>query len=226
LGHLLLAAVAVATQIAVQAVAQPSASPPIVAVAYVDVMPRAGDSMTAALRRYREESLMENGAVGIDLLEQIGRPGHFAVVEVWKDPRAFDAHGAAAPVRRLREAVEPIRLSGYDERVYAALTPSRPQRGTRAGVQVVTHVDIAGGAAGGADLLTRLAEASRDEPGCVRFDILQHTTRPNHFTIVESWRDQRSHDAHAAAPHTKQYRDALQLISGSPLDERLYRMLE
>ena len=75
-------------------------------------------------------------------------------------------------------------------------------------------------------LLTRLAEASRKGQGCLRFDVLQHTMRANHFTVIEIWENQKALDAHAAARHTKQYRDGLQPISGSPLDERLYKRVE
>jgi quinol monooxygenase YgiN len=71
-----------------------------------------------------------------------------------------------------------------------------------------------------------LAEASRQEHGCLRFDVLQHTLRANHFTVIEIWDNQKALDAHAAALHTKQYRDRLQPISGSPLDERVYKAVQ
>ena len=72
-------------------------------------------------------------------------------------------------------------------------------------------------------MLRKLAEASRAEPGCLRFDVMQHTMRANHFTVVEVWQDQQAPDRHAAAAHTKQYRDDVLPVSGSPLDERVYR---
>jgi len=55
---------------------------------------------------------------------------------------------------------------------------------------------------------------------------LQHTTRANHFTVIETWENRKALDAHAAAQHTKLYRDRLQPMSGSPLDERLYKAVE
>ena len=48
-------------------------------------------------------------------------------------------------------------------------------------------------------MLTRLAQASRQEPGNLRFDVLQHTMRGNHFTVIETWRDQAALDAHVAS---------------------------
>jgi quinol monooxygenase YgiN len=50
--------------------------------------------------------------------------------------------------------------------------------------------------------------------------------RANHFTIVETWRDQQAFDAHVAAAHTRQYRDDVQPLTGSPLDERVYKAIE
>jgi quinol monooxygenase YgiN len=76
------------------------------------------------------------------------------------------------------------------------------------------------------ELLERLAEASRQDKGNIRFDVLQHAMRANHFTVVETWQSQSALDAHAAAAHTRQYRDQLQPMTGSPLDERVYNVVE
>ncbi len=92
-------------------------------------------------------------------------------------------------------------------------------------VSVVTHVDVAPNPRV-AVLLTELAEASRRDPGNLRFDVYQHTMRANHFTVVETWENERALDQHVAAAHTKQYRDELQPMTGSPLDERVYRAVE
>ena len=91
-------------------------------------------------------------------------------------------------------------------------------------VYVISHVDVAPNTAAPM-LLTRLAEASRKEAGNLRFDVLQHAMRANHFTVVEQWRSEAALDAHIAATHTRDYRDALQPLTGSPLDERVYRAI-
>ena len=48
---------------------------------------------------------------------------------------------------------------------------------------VVAHVDVAPNTQAPA-LLQQLAEASRQEPGNLRFDVLQHAMRGNHFTVT------------------------------------------
>jgi quinol monooxygenase YgiN len=50
--------------------------------------------------------------------------------------------------------------------------------------------------------------------------------RANHFTVIETWQSQKAFDAHVAAPHTRQYRDEVQPLTGSPLDERVYKAVD
>jgi quinol monooxygenase YgiN len=207
---------------------QAPADTALYAVAYIEVMPATRAAMVAALKQYRGTSREEGGYVRFELLEQIGRPGHFAVVEVWKTQQAFDAHSMTGHAKQFLDALRPIRVSDYDQRPYKALTvASARAAGSGQAVHVVSHVDTVGGVQAEAPaLLKRLAEASRTEPGCLEFDVLQHTMRANHFTVIEIWQSQTALDAHAAAQHTRQYRDGLRPISGSPLDERVYKAVE
>ena len=213
----------------VHAGAQAPADTAVHAVSYVDVRPAARAAMVAALKQYRDASRKDEGYVRIDLLEQAGWAGHFAIIETWRDQKAFDGHAAAAHVKQYRDVLQPIRVSGYDQRPYRTLTAAAAAGGANAQtVHIVSHVDIAGqGAQAQAPgMLTGLAERSRREAGNLRFDVLQHMMRANHFTVVETWQSQAALDAHAAAAHTKEYRDVLQPISGSPLDERLYKAVD
>jgi len=92
-------------------------------------------------------------------------------------------------------------------------------------VFVVTHVDVSPSPQV-AGLLQRLAEDSRKDDGNIRFDVLLHTMRSNHFTVIEAWRNRQALDAHAAAAHTREYREALGPLLGSPLDERLFERIQ
>ncbi len=220
----------VTTCIGVRAHAQAPAVAPttVYAVAYVEVLPASAAAAKRALREYRDVTRKEDGAVALELFERTDRPGHLAVIETWRDQAAFDGHGKAAQTTRLRGALEPLRVSGYDQRNYKSLTVGAvraPASGQP--LHIITHVDtVPGPQNDGVGLLTRLAEASRKEPGNVRFDVLQQAMRANHFTIVETWAGQGALDAHAGAAHTKQYRDTLQPFSGGPLDERVYRAVQ
>ena len=193
------------------------------AVTYVEVMPSGRVAMTDAFARYRDAARNEPGFVSVELSEQVGRPGHYVILEAWQQQAAFDEHQKSASLAQFTSALQPIRTSGYDQRPYRPLAVGPSRVPVPAGaVQVVAHVDIGGGAKiDVAAVLGRLAAASRAERGCLRFDVLQHTVRMNHFTVVEVWESQAALDAHAAAAHTKQYRDEVQPVTGSPIDERV-----
>jgi len=197
----------------------------VYAVSYVEAIASSKAAAIAALKEYRDASRKQDGCVRLELFEQVGRPGHFAVIETWRDQKAFDARGAASQ-KQLLDSLQPIRVSDYDERPYKTLTVGSvsPAANSHA-ITVVSHVDTAPGVQV-PGLLKRLAEASRQEGGNVRFDVLQHTMRANHFTVIETWQSQKALDAHAAAAHTRQYRDELQPMTGSPLDERVYKVVE
>ena len=219
----------VMTWIGVGAHAQaPAAAPPTVyAVAYVEVLPASAAAAKSALRAYRDATRKDDGAVALELFERADREGHLAVIETWRDQAAFDAHAKAAQTIRLRDALEPLRVSGYDQRPYKPLAVGPRREGGASALHVLTHVDtVPGPQSDGPGLLRRLAEASRTEQNNARFDVLQHAMRANHFTIVEAWQGQGALDAHAAAAHTRQYRDTLQPMAGGPLDERLYKAVE
>jgi quinol monooxygenase YgiN len=193
---------------------------PRLAVAYVEVAPSSRDALVTAFRRYDDASRVEAGYQRIELFEQSGRRGHFIIIESWSEPPQLEAHRAAAHTKTYRQTVDTIRVSGYDERPYQPLSvgPSRAPGGDA--IHVIAHVDIGGQGTNAPALLTQLAEDSRKEPGSIRFDVLQNTARQNHFTVIETWASEAALNAHAAAAHTRRYRETLQPISGSPLDER------
>jgi quinol monooxygenase YgiN len=87
---------------------------------------------------------------------------------------------------------------------------------------VVTHVDLTPNyIADGTKLLQQYAAESHKDKGVVRFEMLVDVSRKNHFTIVSVWENQAAFEAHLEAAHTKQMRQKLQPMLGSPFDERL-----
>jgi quinol monooxygenase YgiN len=227
LGLSLLLSIALASGLGLQVQPDVSADPTLHSVSYVETRADSTRAATDALRRYRDASRASDGFIRIDLFEQIGRPGHFVVLEAWRDQKAFDSRNPSIQ-KQLLDALEPIRVAGWDQRPYKTLsTASAPATTGGDAVYVISHVDIAPTSPVQApETLRRQAEASRKEPGNLRFDVVQHTMRGNHFTVVEAWRNQQALDAHVAAAHTKQYRDTLQPGTGSPLDERVFRAVQ
>jgi quinol monooxygenase YgiN len=199
--------------------------PTFYSVAYIEVKPSARATAILALKQYRNECRINDASLRTELFEQADRPGHLLLVETWQSQAAFDA-GTAAIRKRLTDAIEPIRLSGWDQRPYKTLSvASGAAVPTGRSVFVISHVDVTPDPKI-AGMLKSLAEKSRLEDGNVRFDVLAHTMRSNHFEVVETWANQKALDNHAAAAHTRQYRDELQPALGSPLDERIYKAIE
>ena len=76
------------------------------------------------------------------------------------------------------------------------------------------------------ELLRQVAKQSRQEAGNLRYELLQRVNQPDQFVVLEAWKDKESHAAHAAAEHTKQFRDKLQPQLRGPYDERPHTALE
>jgi quinol monooxygenase YgiN len=193
-------------------------------VSYIEVNPSSRSMALTSLRRYRDVSHKDSAHIRTELFEQADRPGHFVIVETWKTQAAFDANGDVR--KQLVDAIQPVRLSDWDTRPYKTLSvpPGAPEADDGA-IVVITHVDVSPDPKV-APLLTTLAEASRRESGNLRFDVLLHTMRANHFEVIEIWKNQKALDSHAAAEHTRKYRDDLQQFLGSPLDERLFKSIK
>ena len=84
---------------------------------------------------------------------------------------------------------------------------------------VVTYIEVAPAAKRTAvDLLRELGIASRKDPNSLRFEVVQRIDRPNHFAVLELWKDQKAQEIHAAA--TKQFREKMQPLLSAPYDER------
>jgi quinol monooxygenase YgiN len=196
-------------------------------VTYLEVTPSSESQAIALLKGYRDAIRREDGNVKADILQQNGRPGHFVVVEEWRDDAAWKNHRQNAHTTQFQDKLKALRISPYDERSHTALAVAQSGAAPGGAVLVVTHVDvIPPNQVQVREMLKTLADASRKETGSLRFDVLQGV-RQNHFTVVEAWRDGRAYEAHVTAAHTKTFREELQprATDGSPYDERLYRVV-
>ena len=106
-----------------------------------------------------------------------------------------------------------------------AQNPPAPPAGP---VYVVTHVDILGAdnTAKATPMLRQFVSDSRKDSGNVRFEMLQQNGRANHFTIVEVWQTRQAYEAHNAAEHTRQFREKVQPILGSPWDDVMLSLFQ
>ncbi len=60
------------------------------------------------------------------------------------------------------------------------------------------------------------AEASRREPGVLRFDVVQQREDPTRFVLVEVYRNSEAHAAHRETAHYATWRDAVNDMMAEP----------
>src|SRR5262245_22121913 len=200
---------------------------PVYIATYLEVVPTAVKDAGPLLKQYRDASRKDAGNQRMELVQEIGRPTRFALLGVWADQKAFDAHGKAAHTAQFRDKLKSIHAAPYDERVHSGMAVADKGALRGGSIVVVTHVDVPPPFKDTTvPTLQQLAEASRKDGGNQRFEVQQQGNRPNHFTVVEIWADQKAYDAHVMAAHTRQFRDKLGPMSGALYDERLYRAVD
>jgi (4S)-4-hydroxy-5-phosphonooxypentane-2,3-dione isomerase len=63
----------------------------------------------------------------------------------------------------------------------------------------------------------------RDEPGCLRFDVLADDADPAHFFFYEVYKDEKALDAHRASPHYARWREASEQVLAEPTQRTVCR---
>ena len=205
--------------------AVPADVSPLYVVTYVESKPSARDETAALLKSYQSASRKAAGNLRSIVVQRPRRPGQFVVVAAWKDKAAWDAHMAAPGTKEFREKLNAMRAAPPDDRFHNSLSvgPMEDAAGT---VYGVTHVDVIPPQKDNALVaLKALGDANRAANGNARFEIVQQTNRPNHFTVFEVWRSREAFDANAASAHQREFRDKLSGMAGALYDERLYEML-
>lgn len=50
-------------------------------------------------------------------------------------------------------------------------------------------------------LYEALVKATREEPGCLHYELCQDLKDPGHFLFIEAWKDEEALEAHIASHH-------------------------
>jgi quinol monooxygenase YgiN len=225
LSHLILSLAALGLATVRPVCAEETVRDPVYSVVYFQVAPSGAAESAATARQYAEASRKEDGNIAFEMFQEIARPSRFAVVEVWHDKQAGEAHAKAAAATSLGQKLQPRLIDGFGVRPHSGLAVVAPKAPIPAeAIFVITHVDVFPVHKDQAvELVKAQAEAARKDDGNLRFDVLQWDGHPNHFTLVEAWRDRKAFDVSAAAPHTKEFRQKLNPLEGALYDERLYQ---
>lgn len=198
---------------------------PAFVVSYLEVTPSSTERAIDLLRTQAAASRAAPGNLRFQILQRIGRPYHFVILDAWQSQEARDRNTAAAHTRTFRSSLQPLLYSPYDER------PSTPIMGTSAAGQdgqiyAVTHVDfIPPALEEGLALVEEFVTASREAQGAIEIGVVAQLNRRNHMTQFETWASAEHRIAHAASAMARHYRTEAYARIGALYDERLYRGL-
>ncbi|HZQ72303.1 MAG TPA: antibiotic biosynthesis monooxygenase [Burkholderiales bacterium] len=209
-----------------QAPAVPADVSPLYIVTYVEVQPSARDQGAALMKQYRDASRSSAGNLRAVAVQRTRRPGQFVLVSAWQNKAAWDA--ALPQLQGPRDKLVAIRNAPLDDRFNNSLSVGPMDVPVAAGATFgVTHVDVIPPQKDNAlAALKVLGDANRAAPGNLRFEIVQQTNRPNHFTVFEMWRSREAFESNSQSAHQREFRDKLSPMAGALYDERLYEILE
>ena len=89
---------------------------PFYVVAHVDVPPPNTAKTIALLKQYATDTRKQPGLVRIDIQEEDALPNNFAIVSVWKDKAAFEAHQGTPETKHFRNELYPLLGAPLDQR--------------------------------------------------------------------------------------------------------------
>jgi quinol monooxygenase YgiN len=208
--------------------AEETVNGPVYIVTYFDVAPTAAQQSAAIVREFAAASRKEDGNTGFEAFDELARPNRFALLETWRDKKASDAHDAGPAATAFRDKVQPLMIGGFGVRPHGGLAVAAPKGQLPAdALYVLTHVDVFPVHKDQAiELVKAQADAARKDDGNLRYDVVQWDGHPNHFTLIEVWRDRKAFDASVTTLHNKEFRDKLTPLEGALYDERLYQAVK
>ncbi|MDM9381455.1 putative quinol monooxygenase [Chlorogloeopsis sp. ULAP01] len=74
-------------------------------------------------------------------------------------------------------------------------------------------------------VLLELIEPTRQEKGCIKYELLQNQSTPTDFTFVEEWASNDALDAHLASAHISKAVAQLDGLVAAEPDIRRYQLL-
>ena len=194
---------------------------------YVEVQPGAVGGARGLLKQYRDAARREAGNLRAEVVQETGRPNRFAVMTIWSDQKAWEAHGKAAAASEMRAKIAAIQAAPNDERVHNGMFVGAKTAAGLGALFVLTHVDVPPPLRDTLiPMLKQLAEDSRRGAGNQRYEAQQQNNRTNHFTVVEAWASYAAYEAFIGGAAKRQFRDKFAPMTGALYDERLYAAID
>ena len=202
-----------------------SQSDPARVISFIELRHEAVDRAKALLEKYAE-ALRHGTSVQVEVVEELGRPQRFAMLET--APRLDDLTHSETGAQAILDSLGDLLLAPPDRRVhrdFAVGPPATAGNSTR--IYVIAHLDlVAPNQPRGEEVLRELVTAERHSPGNERAAIWQQSNHPNHFNLVSVWRSEAEFNTFADGAAGRAFRSGIAGLTGSPYDERLYRRVD
>ena len=91
-------------------------------------------------------------------------------------------------------------------------------------IYTVSHVDFLPSGLKAVSFLDAYVAQEQHDPDVVHAELLQSIEAPNHFTLIETFRNRDSYNRHLEAGYTRNFRAGIAAALGSPYDERLFHL--
>ena len=190
---------------------------------HLDVDESSAERVKAILQEHASASTKETGNLVFEVLQRVGRPNHFAILQVWIDQESRDAHAQADQTVAFRNDLQPYLYNRYQEQAHVALNTADPTALDSikdAQLFVLTHVETtpgvpakrgpgSGSPSHGETVVHQLVTASRTHPGNLRCDALRSADQPDHMMLLEAWATPEHQKAHAETADVRQFDDAM-----------------
>jgi (4S)-4-hydroxy-5-phosphonooxypentane-2,3-dione isomerase len=98
----------------------------LVVFVHVKVKPEFVEAFKAASIENARLSVQEPGIARFDVIQQVGKPGSFVLVEVYRTPDAPLEHKTTAHYQQWRDAVDPMMAEPRESVKYTNVFPDDP----------------------------------------------------------------------------------------------------
>jgi quinol monooxygenase YgiN len=182
------------------------------------------------LKRYAAALRHSPASPHVEVVEEIGRPERFVVIETAASADALAAADTAAqsvltPLNELLTAPPDRRT--HNDFGAAPVGPSETGLEAASSLYVIFHLDLGPpDQKRGEAALSQLIDAARHSPGNLRFEAWQQSNRPNHFNIIAVWSGRAKLNDFTASAAARDFRTTVGPLIGSLYDDRLYERID
>ncbi|MSQ28066.1 MAG: antibiotic biosynthesis monooxygenase [Dehalococcoidia bacterium] len=166
----------------------------------------------------------EPGCLGFDVLQSVDDTTKFVFYEVYRDQDALAAHRQTPHFKRYFERTQDLVAGPLSRHMLHNLHPDDSAWVKRAPFdardtmvfRLLSQTIKEGSLEAYRSTMGRMAAAmARNEPGALRFDVIEESDAPGNIVAYEVYRDQAARAAHRETAHFKEFAPAIRELVAS-----------